>query len=102
MTMSMPVVAQKTSSETKLRRRPKVGVQIATLLYWISIIHVASTTIKGLYVITMIGNKIWLDCVSEEQAKYWFKFISDEYDRLCIKNPRWSAVILFPERSNNA
>jgi hypothetical protein len=45
--MNLLVVVQRTS-DTKLRRRPKVGVQIATLLYWISIIHVASTTIKGL------------------------------------------------------
>jgi hypothetical protein len=99
--MNLLVVVQRTS-DTKLRRRPKVGVQIATLLYWISIIHVASTTIKGLYVITMIGNKIWLDCVSEEQAKYWFKFISDEYDRMSRENLRRSAVITMTERANNA
>jgi hypothetical protein len=53
-------------------------------------------------VITMIGNKIWLDCVSEEQAKYWFKFISDEYDRMSRENLRRSAVITMTERANNA
>jgi hypothetical protein len=55
--------------------------------------------------ITMIGNKIYLDCASEEQAKYWFKFISDQYDRMSRmsrENLRRSAVIPFTERANNA